>query len=263
MWVVGCGLRELDMVCVIAGSTSLCLQGKALAGVRVWRRRSDGIRNQIRSEAEGENENAIPGRDRVIGFGKHKGKMLGTLPSTYLKWISKNLRAREFEEWAILADQVLEDPIYQDRIQWEFAHNILSGAGRTGRDDVVSELLEISDRFGWDWDSESGWRDVEFELLGTSKGGRIPRRIEPTQKSESKTTENASSVGGGGKRRERRDRLRVKREKSKGAVEEYEVKKAENNPIPRLNNPFPGRQTLLNRFSAAKTHLFVKKNPNS
>ncbi|XP_038898819.1 uncharacterized protein LOC120086315 [Benincasa hispida] len=254
------------MVCILAGSTGLCLQGKTLAAVCMWRRRSDGIRNKIRSEAEGENENTVPGRDRVMGFGKHKGKMLGTLPSTYLKWVSKNLRAREFEEWAILADQVLEDPVYQDRIQWEFAHNILTGAGRTGRDDVVSELLEISDRFGWDWENKSGWRDVEFELLGTSKGGRIPRRIESTQKSESKTTDNVSSCaggGGGGRRRERRNRLRVKREKSKGAEEKSEVKTETENPTPRFNNPFPGRQTLLNRFTTTKSHLFIKKDPNS
>ena len=257
--IVRASSRGLKMVVVFAGSTSLCLPGNALAAACVRRRRSQGI--TIRSEAEG--KNPIPGRDRVIGFGKHKGKMLGTLPSTYLKWISKNLRAREFEEWAILADQVLEDPVYQDRVQWEFAHNVLTGAGRSGRDNVVSELSEISDRFGWDWDNKSGWRGVDFELLGTSKGGRIPRRIEPTQKSESKTAQNVSGGGGGGRRRERRDRLREKRDKSTGGGEKSERKTEIENPVPRFNNPFPGRQALLKRVATIKSDLLVKKKPNS
>ncbi|KAG7013932.1 hypothetical protein SDJN02_24101, partial [Cucurbita argyrosperma subsp. argyrosperma] len=244
---------------------SLCLQAKALP-VCAWR--SDGTRNRAPPSP-----NPIPPRDRVIGFGRHKGKMLGALPSSYLKWISKNLRARDTEEWAILADQVLEDPVYQDRIQWEFAHNLLSGGdGRrgTGRDGVVSELLEISDRFGWDWDGgahDGGWRDVNFELLGTSKGGRIPRRGDPTAQKVSPGGGGGggSGGGGGGRRSERRNRLRVKREKSKGVAERSEMK-AENNPLPTpkaqpdnpvtgMNRRFPGRQTLLNRFTTAKSHL--------
>ncbi|KAF4379765.1 hypothetical protein F8388_023782 [Cannabis sativa] len=119
----------------------------------------------------------IPARDRPIDFGKHKGKLLGTLPSNYLKWVSKNLRARDFEHWANLADQVLKDPLYQDRIQWEFAQNILEGNNRSSSiSKPVSELLlEMSERFGWDNEDKVGWSRVDFELLGTSKGGRIPR----------------------------------------------------------------------------------------
>ncbi|KAM0954739.1 hypothetical protein TB2_022860 [Malus domestica] len=56
--------------------------------------------------------------------------MLGTLPSAYLKWVSKNLRTRDFEEWAKLADQVLDDAVYRDRIEWELAENILNGNRR-------------------------------------------------------------------------------------------------------------------------------------
>lgn len=48
---------------------------------------------------------SIPARDRVIEFGKYRGKMLGTLPSRYLRWISKNLRARDFEEWSKFAGE--------------------------------------------------------------------------------------------------------------------------------------------------------------
>ncbi|XP_009377926.2 uncharacterized protein LOC103966487 [Pyrus x bretschneideri] len=53
-------------------------------------------------------------KDRVIDFGKYKGKMLGTLPLAYLKWVSKNLCAHDFEDWAKLADQVLDDSVYRD-----------------------------------------------------------------------------------------------------------------------------------------------------
>ncbi|KAM1016570.1 hypothetical protein ACFX13_046975 [Malus domestica] len=99
-----------------------------------------------------------PARDRVIDFGKHKGKMLGTLPSAYLKWVSKNLRARDFEDWAKLADQVLDDAIYRDRIEWELAENVLNGNRRNSiAAGGVSELLEISERFGWDNEDKIGW----------------------------------------------------------------------------------------------------------
>ncbi|XP_068329769.1 uncharacterized protein [Pyrus communis] len=58
-----------------------------------------------------------PARDRVIDFEKYKGKMLGTLPSAYLKWVSKNLHARNFKDWAKLADQVLNNAVYRDWIE--------------------------------------------------------------------------------------------------------------------------------------------------
>lgn len=105
--------------------------------------------------------------------------MLGTLPSKYLKWVSKTLRARDFEEWAQLADQVLVDPVYKDRIEWELAEVLLNGNEiSTGKNvkSPVSDLLEISERFGWDNDDKIGWSKINFELLGTSKTGRIPRK---------------------------------------------------------------------------------------
>ncbi|KAM0956431.1 hypothetical protein ACFX2A_025204 [Malus domestica] len=35
--------------------------------------------------------------------------MMGTLPSSYLKWVYKNLHARDFEDWAKLVDQRAEE----------------------------------------------------------------------------------------------------------------------------------------------------------
>ncbi|XP_072962808.1 uncharacterized protein [Typha angustifolia] len=122
---------------------------------------------------------ALPARDRVIDFGRHKGRMLGSLPSSYLHWVSSNLRFRDFNQWAILADEVLRDPVYRDRLEWESASRLLSGEGRRTFSDssssAVSDLIEMSGRFGWDNEDKDAWARIDFDLLGTSFGGRIPR----------------------------------------------------------------------------------------
>ncbi|XP_026659158.2 uncharacterized protein LOC103703998 isoform X2 [Phoenix dactylifera] len=140
----------------------------------------------------------LPARDRVIDFGKHKGRMLGSLPSNYLLWVSKNLRARNFEHWARLADEVLRDPVYRDRIEWESAERILNGDGRRGSSESpVSDLLDISERFGWDNEDKASWARVDFQLLGTSMGGRIPRVNEGGQvKPEGDRRSKQESKGG-------------------------------------------------------------------
>ncbi|KAK8500291.1 hypothetical protein V6N12_068780 [Hibiscus sabdariffa] len=205
---------------------------------------------------------SIPPTDLIIDFGKHKGKMLGTLPSNYLRWVSKNLRAGDNERWAKLADQVLQDPIYKDRIEWEFAENVLTGNNAKGNDgSSVSLLLEISERFGWDNGDKDGWSKVKFELLGTSNGGRLPRiRGDKGGIREAKQVKKAESGDGdlGEKRRERRLRQRLKKERedvgngnkhkswaslgdggrSKGPDADQTVE---------IFNPFPGREALLNK----------------
>ncbi|KAG6504916.1 uncharacterized protein LOC121986993 [Zingiber officinale] len=122
----------------------------------------------------------LPARDRVINFGKHKGRMLGSLPSSYLQWVSNNLRARDFEEWARLADEVLRDPIYRDRLEWEAAERILTGdtcrqSSSGPANSPVADLIEVSERFGLDNDDKAAWARIDFGLQGTSNGGRIPR----------------------------------------------------------------------------------------
>ncbi|PSS07233.1 Aspartate--tRNA ligase [Actinidia chinensis var. chinensis] len=170
----------------------------------------------------------VPARDRVIDFGKHRGKMLGTLPSSYLKWVSNNLRARDFEKWAKLADEVLDDPVYRDRMEWEFAQKVLNGdvSPSSSRSDVgaVSELIEIIERFGWDNEDKVGWSKINFGLLGTSKGGRIPRVSEKGElgveselgglkKEKVRRVVDGEEAKGTSeeKRRERRERVRLKR----------------------------------------------------
>ncbi|KAI9087273.1 hypothetical protein K1719_030743 [Acacia pycnantha] len=237
----------------------------------------------------------IPARDRVVDFGKYKGKMLGTLPSSYLKWISKNLRARDFEEWANLANQVLQDPIYKDRIEWEFAENVLNGnrsravsSSRDGDASAVSELLEISERFGWDNDDKAGWGKINYELLGTSHGGRIPRleRSEEeddetmTMKQRERRLEVESEVSE--RRKERRERQKKKttettekgriprmwRETERSNTGMKEEKRASfvngtdgdddggdgiiyrsQIEMERNGNPFPGREALLRKVA--------------
>lgn len=196
--------------------------------------------------------------------------MLGTLPSSYLKWVSKNLRARDFEEWAKLADDVLQDPIYQDRVEWELAQNVLDGNTFSPSRNLsaVSELLEISERFGWDNEDKLGWSRVNFELLGTSKGGRIPRICKDRggkEKGEKMGGKVEVFPEGGEKRRERRERLRVKKEDKlgivvkdggefrNGGVDEEEVRLKRNKEsdgdgmAQKLKNPFPGREALLKK----------------
>ncbi|KAL2932793.1 Uncharacterized protein RDABS01_015912 [Bienertia sinuspersici] len=212
---------------------------------------------------------SLPARDTIIDFGKYKGRMLGTLPSTYLKWVSNNLRARDFEDWAKLADQVLDDPVYQDRIEWEYAEKLLKGDTLTANsksEGVVAELLEISNRFGWDNEDKVGWSKIDYQLLGTSKGGKIPRvkkkSNEEMMKLRAERSDGGSSdVGVKERRVERRDRSkmkgRVKLNTSKdysNAVEEEEEwskyknsKQSSDSDAGRVYNPFPGRETLLQK----------------
>uniref|UniRef100_A0A6N2LPE3 Uncharacterized protein n=1 Tax=Salix viminalis TaxID=40686 RepID=A0A6N2LPE3_SALVM len=178
---------------------------------------------------------ATPITDRLIDFGKYKGKMLGTLPSTYLKWVSKNLRAGDCEQWAKLADHVLQDPVYKDRLEWEFADTVLNGNNNRSisgsslskndggdGDSAVSRLLEISERFGWDNEDKVGWSRVNFELLGTSKGGKIPRRSSSSSggvkgdKDFSREENDKVLSESEERRRERRERAKLKKQVDKG-----------------------------------------------
>ncbi|XP_057976594.1 uncharacterized protein LOC131163829 [Malania oleifera] len=230
-------------------------------------------------------------RDRVVDFGKHKGKKLGTLPSTYLKWVSNNLRARDFREWAELAEEVLRDPLYRDRLEWEHAQRLLNGdilsssfstSSRPVSDQhAMDAFLEISQRFGWDVEDKVGWRKVDFDLLGTTNGGRIPRLGGDRDGNRGKgfgylgkdgAQKVAMAVEGKG-RRERRVRVRGKRER----MQEKLVIKGQNvgdddsadgcknelgfqrngikNQRARNYNPFPGRQTFVKKVLSRERFL--------
>ncbi|CAH8301884.1 unnamed protein product [Eruca vesicaria subsp. sativa] len=210
----------------------------------------------------------LAARDTIIDFGKHKGKMLGSLPSSYLKWVSKNLRAGDTEYWAKLADQVLDDDVYKDRIEWEFAEKILHGSDgsiKKNREEEevssVSMLLEISERFGWDNEDKIGWSKVNYELLGTSKGGRIPRLTEASRDMvrRREVKKKVEEDGSGWRRRERRERMRqslgrekengdgktVNRSDQKGVLGRLED--VEKLIEPKIHSPFPGRESLLKK----------------
>lgn len=226
----------------------------------------------------------------MIDFGKYSGRMLGTLPSSYLKWVSKNLRARDYQEWANRADEVLTDPVYADRIEWEHAQRILTGnevsrvAGTRVHSNSytqkpVSDLLEVSRRFGWDNDDKEGWGKVDFELLGTSKGGRIPRlkdkkrssaavpyhdSVDSSGSSFSTSSASIESDGDGDnvkseveRRRElRRERQRMRKaEDGGGSGHQHQISVAgfsypSSSPEGERRNPFPGRQAILRKLGA-------------
>ncbi|KAF6141791.1 hypothetical protein GIB67_027969 [Kingdonia uniflora] len=94
--------------------------------------------------------------------------MLGTLPSKYLKWVSKTLRARDYEEWAKLADEVLQDPVYKDRLEWELAEKILTGDDCNNKTsstrNPVSDLLDFISSL-WVGVMNSDRVDDEFQKI--------------------------------------------------------------------------------------------------
>jgi hypothetical protein len=162
----------------------------------------------------------------VIEFGKYKGQMLGTLPPSYLRWVVAELDYGDTAAWASLARDVLADPVYVDRVEWEHAHRFLRGDSDYdyAYDDGDGPLQEMAERFGWDLSDEEGWGRLDLRLIGTSYGGRIPRkgaRMQSTGRSNDSLggAKKASMFDVGadpdvarGKRDERRERMRMRRE---------------------------------------------------
>uniref|UniRef100_A0ACD5WF41 Uncharacterized protein n=1 Tax=Avena sativa TaxID=4498 RepID=A0ACD5WF41_AVESA len=168
-----------------------------------------------------------PARDRTIDFGKYKGQMLGTLPPTYLRWVVAELDYGDTAPWARLARDVLDDPVYVDRVEWEHAHRFLRGDSKydyvydDAEDGSDGPLQEMAERFGWDLSDEDGWARLDYRLLGTSYGGRIPRKADRSQSSRSPlggalldagAAADRDGDGPRGKRDERRERMRTRRE---------------------------------------------------
>ncbi|CAL4937561.1 unnamed protein product [Urochloa decumbens] len=169
-----------------------------------------------------------PARDRVIEFGKYRGQMLGTLPPSYLRWVAEELDYGDTAAWATLAREVLGDPVYADRVEWEHAHRFLRGDadydyGDGG--DGEGPLQEMAERFGWDLADEEGWGRLDLRLIGTSYGGRIPRKVARKQSTSRSKSSSSNSPGGAtlfdvgadpdgawGKRDERRQRMQMRRE---------------------------------------------------
>ncbi|KAJ0967515.1 hypothetical protein J5N97_024432 [Dioscorea zingiberensis] len=210
----------------------------------------------------------VPARDRTIDFGKHKGRKLGSLPSNYLLWVSRNLRAREFEHWALLADEVLADDVYKDRLEWEAAQRVLTGDTGAGSkpENSAAELLEISERFGWDYEDRDAWARVDFAQLGTSSGGRIPRKSKGAilgsewgkeKKVGTLTTGEEEEEEEVDRREVRRSRRRKQMEtaKSEVAVKEKRnegsgaLKNEEAGNARKVFDPFPGRGALLAKIN--------------
>ncbi|XP_061357192.1 uncharacterized protein LOC133301562 [Gastrolobium bilobum] len=229
-----------------------------------------GVLVSVSLRRESSERESVAARDRVIEFGKYKGKMLGSLPSRYLKWVCKNCRAGNFEEWGNLADKVLRDPIYRDRIEWELALNVLNGnnvnVNFSSSSSSSSELVDISERFGWDNLDKLGWAKVDFDLLGTSKGGRIPRRQHhPPPASQSlsqpqpqlRNTSTSTST----RRMERRERQKMRSKTEAEAHQQHmlvddddEDDKGQTQNQNGINaNPFPGRQALLRKAINRRT----------
>ncbi|KAI9119590.1 hypothetical protein K1719_009466 [Acacia pycnantha] len=89
------------------------------------------------------------------------------------------------EEEAIEASHLNDEGLEEGEPKVEDVRGAVSSS-RDGDASVVSELLEISERFGWDNDDKAGWGKINYELLGTSHGGRIPR-LERSEDDETMT----------------------------------------------------------------------------
>uniref|UniRef100_A0A453DLA5 Uncharacterized protein n=3 Tax=Aegilops tauschii subsp. strangulata TaxID=200361 RepID=A0A453DLA5_AEGTS len=113
-----------------------------------------------------------PARDHVIEFGKHKGQMLGTLPPSYLRWVVAELDCGDTLVWARLAREVLDDPVYVNRVEWEHAHRFLRGDSKFDYvyNDGDGALQEMAERFGWDLSDEDGWASSAPPTLAASRG---------------------------------------------------------------------------------------------
>lgn len=133
---------------------------------------------------------------------------------------------------------------------------------------VSDQLLELSQRFGWDYEDEVGWKKINFRLLGTSKGGRIPRVCERREggeelkvKTEKARKEERVVSEGRVRRRERREKVRSKSVGRSGVLvsEQPLEKRLGSEEMRRVDNEikedraadirsrFPGRQSLLEK----------------
>jgi hypothetical protein len=133
---------------------------------------------------------------------------------------------------------------------------------------VAVKLQEISERFGWDNNDKVGWSKIDFNRLGTSYGGRIPRLVNRNSSNadadaDSKTNQKpstgmSSSSSSRSRRMERRERQKMRlRSSSGGTHEEVEQEKedmvADNEEVEdddivvdiAVDSRFPGRQALL------------------
>ena len=100
---------------------------------------------------------------------------LGLWCYSYLRWMTKNLKGTMLDEWAGYAQETLDDPLYLDRIEWEKVEKLLVQLHDLAQLSGSRDALAPARMYGWDLDNEFAWSKVNFALLGTTKGGKIPR----------------------------------------------------------------------------------------
>ena len=112
----------------------------------------------------------------VIGWDVHGNiKSSPAMWHRYLKWMVKNLKGGMLEDWVEYAQEVLDDPLYRDRIEWEKVEKLLVESHDLAKFSNNRDALAPARMYGWDLDNDAAWSKVNFSLLGTSKGGQIPR----------------------------------------------------------------------------------------
>ncbi|GJP56473.1 hypothetical protein CLOM_g15542 [Closterium sp. NIES-68] len=121
----------------------------------------------------------VPPRDTPVTFGswykeavadRRPAPLLGSLKPGSLRWMMRQLAdSGDLAEWAELAETVLADPVYRDRLEWcEYER-------RLHRDGAAAAVQYARDA-GWvDMTDTFAWSGVDMEMLGTSFTKPIPR----------------------------------------------------------------------------------------
>ncbi|KAH7387908.1 hypothetical protein KP509_16G048000 [Ceratopteris richardii] len=110
---------------------------------------------------------------------------MGTLPPGYLRWLIREGHDPSLAVWADYAKQVLQDPYYRDRVEWQKIEKLSSKGEVPKREPsgIGASAKESMIALGWDLSDRNAWSKVNFSLLGTTAGGRIPRKDPPSPSS--------------------------------------------------------------------------------
>jgi hypothetical protein len=189
--------------------------------------------------------------------------------------MTKNLKGTMISEWADYAQEVLDDPLYQDRIEWEKVEKLLVHSHDLAQLSNSRDALAPARMYGWDIDNESAWSGVNFALLGTTKGGKIPRKpvvkepkpvkpktprkTTPAKRIPKAVTEQEQDVRNkwlstpveeGGSLREELERRRQARRDRLSAQREALLEASTG--MKETNLKFPGRQGILSKVKNGK-----------
>lgn len=158
--------------------------------------------------------------------------------------------------WAEYADDVLKDPFYRDRLEWEsIEKSFIKSDMRRGRPPAGdASSLGSMKALGWNMEDHAGWSKVNFSALGTTLGGRIPRMppadaapsVKTVRKNVSEQANRLQQEGAQNSEalslREELSRRRFLRRERMSATLPAKT------PAKKADSVFPGRDALVEKF---------------